>query len=273
MSNVLTELVSALASGSVRVVDLTQTLRPSTPVIQLPPEFGQTPPFRIEEISHYDERGPGWYWNTFSCGEHTGTHFEAAGGERVGGAVGHVLAGDPVRRRIEVGPGVLTASERVPVPARAALVVARDLVDRERRGLTELGRQLDHRGRRLQGLGEVDDLDRTLPQGRDQLGQHRAHQSAPSACLILAAGRIDVAPGSRREPRQGRGRADRPAHQLARTVGADPGQLLGGTGGAKGALERADPRVRRFRRQIAVTAFTVRLELQHGLVPQPAPAR
>jgi len=77
MSNVLTELVSALASGSVRVVDLTQTLRPSTPVIQLPPEFGQTPPFRIEEISHYDERGPGWYWNTFSCGEHTGTHFDA----------------------------------------------------------------------------------------------------------------------------------------------------------------------------------------------------
>ena len=39
MSNVLTELVSALANGSVRVVDLTQTLRPSTPVIQLPPEF------------------------------------------------------------------------------------------------------------------------------------------------------------------------------------------------------------------------------------------
>ena len=24
-----------------------------------------------------DERGPGWYWNNFSCGEHTGTHFDA----------------------------------------------------------------------------------------------------------------------------------------------------------------------------------------------------
>ena len=34
-------------------------------------------PFRIEEISRYDERGPGWYWNNFSCGEHTGTHFDA----------------------------------------------------------------------------------------------------------------------------------------------------------------------------------------------------
>jgi kynurenine formamidase len=39
--------------------------------------MGQCWPFRIEEISHYDERGPGWYWNNFSCGEHTGTHFDA----------------------------------------------------------------------------------------------------------------------------------------------------------------------------------------------------
>ena len=28
-------------------------------------------------MSRYDERGPGWYWNNFSCGEHTGTHFDA----------------------------------------------------------------------------------------------------------------------------------------------------------------------------------------------------
>jgi len=28
-------------------------------------------------ISHYDERGPAWYWNTLSFGEHTGTHFDA----------------------------------------------------------------------------------------------------------------------------------------------------------------------------------------------------
>jgi kynurenine formamidase len=59
------------------VVDLTQTLRPSTPIIQLPAEFAQTSPFRIEEISRYDDRGPAWYWNDISCGEHTGTHFDA----------------------------------------------------------------------------------------------------------------------------------------------------------------------------------------------------
>jgi kynurenine formamidase len=76
-SQVLAQLAGALGDGSVRVVDLTQTLRASTPIIQLPPEFAQTSPFRMEEISHYDERGPAWYWNNISCGEHTGTHFDA----------------------------------------------------------------------------------------------------------------------------------------------------------------------------------------------------
>ena len=76
-SQILTQLVGALGDGSVSVVDLTQTLRASTPIIQLPPEFAQTSPFRMEEISHYDARGPAWYWNNISCGEHTGTHFDA----------------------------------------------------------------------------------------------------------------------------------------------------------------------------------------------------
>jgi kynurenine formamidase len=31
----------------------------------------------IDVISKYDERGPAWYWNTLSFGEHTGTHFDA----------------------------------------------------------------------------------------------------------------------------------------------------------------------------------------------------
>jgi kynurenine formamidase len=67
----------AIAEGAVRVIDLTQTLSQDFPIITLPPEFGQCAPFRIEEVSRYDERGPGWYWNNFSTGEHTGTHFDA----------------------------------------------------------------------------------------------------------------------------------------------------------------------------------------------------
>ena len=76
-AEILGGLVGAMASGRIRVVDLTQTLTPEFPQIALPPEMGQCWPFRIEEVSHYDERGPGWYWNNFSCGEHTGTHFDA----------------------------------------------------------------------------------------------------------------------------------------------------------------------------------------------------
>jgi kynurenine formamidase len=77
MTSSLEQLSADLASGQVRVVDLTQTLSPEFPALQLPPEFGQVWAFKMETISHYDERGPGWYWNNFSCGEHTGTHFDA----------------------------------------------------------------------------------------------------------------------------------------------------------------------------------------------------
>src|SRR4029079_16946361 len=77
MSSVLSALTDALADGSVEVVDLTAPLSSSTPVIQLPPEFGQTARFELEEISRYDDRGPAWYWNNFRNGEHTGTHFDA----------------------------------------------------------------------------------------------------------------------------------------------------------------------------------------------------
>src|SRR5262245_35125855 len=73
----LLAFANATASGEVRVIDLTQTLAQQFPIITLPPELGQCAPFRIEEISRYDERGPAWYWNNISLGEHTGTHFDA----------------------------------------------------------------------------------------------------------------------------------------------------------------------------------------------------
>lgn len=73
----LGRLAAELSNGRIRVVDLTQTLSPEFPQIALAPELGQCWPFRLEEVSRYDERGPAWYWNNFSCGEHTGTHFDA----------------------------------------------------------------------------------------------------------------------------------------------------------------------------------------------------
>ena len=71
------QLRTMAEAGGVHLVDLTQTLSPDFPPIVLPPEMGQSRPFRMEEISRYDDRGPAWYWNNVSFGEHTGTHFDA----------------------------------------------------------------------------------------------------------------------------------------------------------------------------------------------------
>ena len=75
--SILMQFAQAVAGGKIRVVDLSQPLEAGTPIIQLPPDFGKSWPFQLEEISRYDSRGPAWYWNNFSCGEHTGTHFDA----------------------------------------------------------------------------------------------------------------------------------------------------------------------------------------------------
>jgi len=77
MSRTLTTLLQELTAGTLRVVDLTQPLGPATPVIGLPPMFTASPGLTITELSRFDSRGPAWYWNALTLGEHTGTHFDA----------------------------------------------------------------------------------------------------------------------------------------------------------------------------------------------------
>ncbi len=77
MSQLLSQLVEELKAGRLRVIDLTQPLSPETPLLPLPSQWNNTPPFKIWELSRYDDRGPAWYWNAFETGEHTGTHFDA----------------------------------------------------------------------------------------------------------------------------------------------------------------------------------------------------
>ena len=101
---ILATFAEALATGRVDVVDLTAPLSAETPVIQLPPQFGQTGSFELEEISRYDDRGPAWYWNNFRSGEHTGTHFDAPN-HWVTGRDGDDVASVPVRRLI--GPAAV----------------------------------------------------------------------------------------------------------------------------------------------------------------------
>ena len=73
----LDAFAAAIVSGRYTVLDLTQPLGPSTPIIQLPPPFANTPGFKSHAISAYDAKGPAWYWNWIEVGEHVGTHFDA----------------------------------------------------------------------------------------------------------------------------------------------------------------------------------------------------
>ena len=76
-NSLLAQLVAELASGRLKVIDLTTPLGPDTVVIELPPIFAQSPGVTITEISRYDSGGLAWYWNILNLGEHTGTHFDA----------------------------------------------------------------------------------------------------------------------------------------------------------------------------------------------------
>jgi len=97
--SILEELTEALTGGRIDVVDLTAPLSADTPVIQLPPQFGQTATFELEEISRYDERGPAWYWNNVRTGEHTGTHFDAPA-HWITGRDGEDVASVPARKLV-----------------------------------------------------------------------------------------------------------------------------------------------------------------------------
>ena len=61
-SGVLAQLVEELNANRIRIVDLTTTLGPTTPVIDLPPNFAPSPPLTLTEISRYvpvDRHGTG----------------------------------------------------------------------------------------------------------------------------------------------------------------------------------------------------------------------
>jgi kynurenine formamidase len=77
METLAADLVSALGSGNVELVDLTQTLSEQTPVLRLPEPFANTPHLSRRRLSKFDEAGPAWAWDVLELGEHTGTHLDA----------------------------------------------------------------------------------------------------------------------------------------------------------------------------------------------------
>src|SRR6476620_1821855 len=77
-NTVISDFAAALVSGSIKVVDLTAPLGPTTPVLYLPPQIGNnTPAGKVHESPHDDQNGPFWAWSWLELGEHTGTHFDA----------------------------------------------------------------------------------------------------------------------------------------------------------------------------------------------------
>lgn len=107
----LNDLTTALVDGRISLVDLTAPLSKETPIIKLPEPWANTVAFELEEISHFDERGPDWYWNNIRTGEHTGTHFDAPN-HWISGRDGEDVSQVPLQRLI--GPAVvLDFSEQV----------------------------------------------------------------------------------------------------------------------------------------------------------------
>jgi kynurenine formamidase len=76
-SSSVTDLASDLVTGAAEVVDLTQPLSESTPVLVLPEPFANTPHLSRRPLSHFDDAGPAWAWDVLELGEHTGTHLDA----------------------------------------------------------------------------------------------------------------------------------------------------------------------------------------------------
>ncbi len=104
MTSLTASLLDALADGSLAVVDLTQPLSESTPVLVLPEPFANTPHLSRRRLSRYDDDGPAWAWDVLELGEHTGTHFDAPIHWISGRDGKDVASVDPARL---VGPAVV----------------------------------------------------------------------------------------------------------------------------------------------------------------------
>ncbi len=103
-SSSVTDLSAALASGSVEVVDLTQPLSETTPVLVLPEPFANTPHLSRRKLSKFDDAGPAWAWDVLELGEHTGTHIDAPI---------HWITGKDGKDVASIPPGQLVGPARV----------------------------------------------------------------------------------------------------------------------------------------------------------------
>lgn len=107
----ITNILENITSGSLKIVDLTNTLSSSTPTLELPAPFANLIDFSTETVSEYNEPGPFWKHQNIHTGEHVGTHIDAPV-HWISGRDGHDVSTLPVERLF--GPAVvLDLTEKV----------------------------------------------------------------------------------------------------------------------------------------------------------------
>src|ERR1700677_2046064 len=160
------------------------------------------------------------------CGravDHAGGGDEIFRIDRIDRACGKIAAGDPMRRGIKMGAGMLAHRNVVPVPGRPAMVVVRDFLDPERLRLAEFWRQHDGRKIRVEGLSEIDDPQSPLgDRGREghELGHSVSCRSRRGSSAHLAWISLAISPTTT---------SSRPSRSAATTAAASAaGATLGG---------------------------------------------
>jgi kynurenine formamidase len=98
------DFLARIASGDIRIIDLTNRLSAQTPTLRLPEPFVNLIDFSLEEVSAYNEPGPFWKHHNIHTGEHIGTHVDAPV-HWISGREGKDVSDIPVSRLI--GPAVV----------------------------------------------------------------------------------------------------------------------------------------------------------------------
>lgn len=73
----INSLLSAVAGGTLDIVDLTAPLSSGTPTLKLPAPFVNLIDFSLETVSEFNDPGPFWKHHNIHTGEHIGTHVDA----------------------------------------------------------------------------------------------------------------------------------------------------------------------------------------------------
>ena len=144
--------------------------------------------------------------------------------DRIDRGARQVLAGNPMDGRVEMRSRMLTHRDVVPIPGRAALVVARDFLDAERRALPQFQRHHDGRKIGRERMRQIDDRDPALGNGAHEGEEVKGGHMAPlhSSFVIATPGRPPCGRSGGKQSRRGGPRRPEIASSLRSSQMTDP---------------------------------------------------